>query len=131
MQVPIRTFPEATITAGTFLVLWADGDEEQGEYHLPFKLSGSGEEIGLYGRVESGTAEIHTVVFGQQEADISFGMFPDGYGTWTIMEEPTPGTHNTIPEPNTAGILLLCTALWYKLITPRREITRVSKSIHR
>jgi hypothetical protein len=117
-STPLKwTFPEATITAGTFLVLWADGDEEQGEYHLPFKLSGSGEEIGLYGRVESGTAEIHTVVFGQQEADISFGMFPDGSGTWTIMEEPTPGTHNTIPEPNTTGILLLCAALWYKLIT--------------
>lgn len=116
-DTPVKwTFPETTITAGTFLVLWTDGDEEQGTYHLPFKLSGSGEEIGLYDRPETGTAEIHTVVFGQQAADISFGMFPDGNGAWTAMEEPTPGTFNTIPEPEMAGMLWLYAAIWFKLI---------------
>jgi hypothetical protein len=106
-------FPETTITAGTFMILWADGDEEQGAYHLPFKLSGSGEEIGLYDRVESGTAEIHMIVFGQQTADISYGMFPDGYGNWTRMEEPTPGTYNTLPEPGVAAILWICAVIYF------------------
>jgi len=71
-----------TYTTKTFLVVWADGDEEQGEYHLPFKLSGSGEEIGLYTSPDSGTTEVHTIVFGQQVADVSHGMFPDGNGYW-------------------------------------------------
>jgi hypothetical protein len=109
------TFPETTITAGTFLVLWADGDEEQGMYHLPFKLSGAGEEIGLYDRSDAGTAEIHTVVFGQQAADISFGMFPDGYGNWTAMEKPTPGTYNTIPEPGTGSFFWIGIVIGFKL----------------
>jgi len=62
-------------------------------------LSGDGEEIGLYDTDAGGTVLIHSVVYGVQSADISYGIYPDATGNWEEMMESTPGTHNTLPEP--------------------------------
>ena len=93
------SFPDTNLAAGDFLLLWADNETNKGVLHLPFKLSGNGEEIGLFNRSEDGTTLLHSVVYGEQYADISYGLFPDATGVWTSLAIPTPGSSNIIPEP--------------------------------
>jgi len=100
-------FPETNLATKAFLILWADNETNQGAFHLPFKLSGSGEEIGLFNSANSGTSLIHSIVFGIQTSDISYGLFTDATGDWTLFYIPTPGTNNVLPEPALFWILLL------------------------
>jgi len=88
--------PQTNILPGNFLLIWADNDTNQGPFHAPFKLSGNGEEIGLY---DSSTSAIHTIVFGAQSEDISKGLFPDGTLAMPISLIPTPNSTNILPEP--------------------------------
>ena len=83
--------PAVEIAAGGFLVFWADEDQEQGELHTNFKLSGGGEEIGLF--LADGT-EVDSVIFGAQSTDISQGRMPDGGESWIFFSTPTPGATN-------------------------------------
>ena len=41
-------FPDVTIPANGFLLIWADNDTIQGDFHAYFKLNNSGEKIGLF-----------------------------------------------------------------------------------
>ncbi len=84
-------FPDdATIAANGYLVLWADEDGDQGEYHINFKLDASGEEIYL---VNSDSVIVDQIIFGMQETDISFARVPDGIGNFT-SDAPTFGFNN-------------------------------------
>ncbi len=86
-------FPaNSTIVAGGHLIIWADKDTDQGDTHASFKLSSSGEAIGLYHT--DGTTLIDSIVFDEQEADVSFGRYPDGTEDWFSMSAPTPGSAN-------------------------------------
>lgn len=87
-------FPDTVLPAGEFLVVWCDDDENDGPLHTNFKLGGSGEEIGLFGRLAAGNEAIDSYVFGQQTADVSEGRQSDGGNTWVFFEEPTPGASN-------------------------------------
>ena len=80
-----------TVEAGGFLVLWADGEPEQGPEHLSFELDISGDRIGLY--TPEGTVA-DSLVFLQQASDLSAARVPDGSDTWMIAEQPTPGESN-------------------------------------
>ena len=69
-----------------------------GPEHVNFKLSGSGDEIGL---ALSTTASIDAVSFGQQVDGVSQGRLPDGSAT--IVSFPTsasPGEANFLPLTN-------------------------------
>jgi hypothetical protein len=83
---------DLTIEPMGFLLLFADGDTEQGVNHVGFSLSKSGESLGLY--AEDGTA-IDELDYGQQASDFSAARVPDGSNTWEIVEMATPGTTNT------------------------------------
>jgi hypothetical protein len=85
------TFPETTLAVGTYLIVWFDDDPEQGPLHTPFKLSASGEQIGLF--LPDGTP-VDTLTFGEQTTDISMGRYPDGADEWVFFDEPTPGAPN-------------------------------------
>ncbi len=87
--------PDVTLGAGQFLLIWADDDTEQGEFHASFKLSASGEELGLFARVMNGFFPVDTLSFKAQESDISMGRYPDGTGSWGATAAPTPGSPNT------------------------------------
>jgi len=103
--------PERVLAPREFLVLWADETTNLGPHHLPFKLSGSGEAVGIYQRADSGTALIHAVSFPAQFNDMSYGLYPDAGTSWLLMAIPTPGTNNIVPEPVWRAPLALLAAL--------------------
>lgn len=90
------TFPDTVLEAGSFLVIWCDSDPEDGPLHSSFKLSGNGEEIGLYGRLAAGNLVIDSYTFGAQIDNVSEGRETNGGATWTSFVVPTPGASNTV-----------------------------------
>jgi len=77
------------IQPGSYLLIWAD-DKNTG-VHTNFKLSASGESIGLFNA--SGQV-IDTLSFGAQQDDISYGRVPDGSSNWFYLLPSSPGTIN-------------------------------------
>ncbi len=80
-----------TIQPGSFLLIWADGETEQGILHTSFKLSSSGEDVGLY--IDQFTP-VDIMSFPAQTIDISYGRTSDGVNNWTFFDSPTPGASN-------------------------------------
>ncbi len=83
-------FPEITIPAKTFLIVWTDDSPEQGNFHANFKLKAAGDEIGLY----YGSAFIDSIRFDAQLPDISYGRSPDGTDKLYFFSNPTPNAPN-------------------------------------
>jgi hypothetical protein len=73
----------------SFIIIWAD-DAAVG-VHTNFKLSATGESIGLF---DPAGSLLDTVTFGPQLNDISKGRYPDGAPSWYTMSPATPGTAN-------------------------------------
>ncbi len=92
-QIPTTAPDSTTVAPGEFLLLWADKEKEQGILHVEIKLSGDGEQIGLY--ASDGTTVVDTLTFGAQESDVSKGRNPDGSDTWETFSLPTPGRSNS------------------------------------
>jgi len=76
------TFPDTTIAANDYLIIWADKDEDQEGLHASFKLSSAGETILLSG---PGLDMIDEVTYGQQIADTTTGRYPNGTGDFVLM----------------------------------------------
>jgi len=85
------------IPSDGYLLFWADGNNEQGTMHTNFKLSKSGEEIGLFNTDAKGNLPIDTVTFGEQATDISSGRIYDSGAPWVFFENATPGSQNFFP----------------------------------
>ncbi|MBN1480797.1 CotH kinase family protein [candidate division KSB1 bacterium] len=83
-----------SIPSKGFLLLWADDDAEQGADHVGFKLSGEGEEIGLFDTDDNQNKPIDTLHFGPQMVDVSYGRTQDGADEWIFYNDPTPGRGN-------------------------------------
>lgn len=81
------SFPNLSIGAGEYLLVWADSYD--GALHASFKLSSGGESIYLSrnGEVVDG------ITFGGQTTDITYGRYPNGTGSFTLMEA-TPNAIN-------------------------------------
>ena len=80
-----------TIAPHSYYILWADGLGDGN--HTSFKLSGDGEQVGLFG--PDGTV-LDTITFDKQFDDISLGRFPDGADMWNYFQEPTPGGSDSV-----------------------------------
>jgi len=96
------------IPPGGHLLVWADSDANQNttnspDLHVSFKLSASGDEIGLF--APDGTA-IDTVSFGRQTNNVSQGRFPDGGANVVFLPVATPRAANIGPEPNGPPVLV-------------------------
>ncbi len=76
------------IPAGGNLLIWADGRDTG--LHAGFKLSGSGEWIGLFDPLG---AVVDSVVYPAQSPDLSTGRV-SSTGRWVVFTEPTPGAPN-------------------------------------
>jgi len=83
----------AVLAPGGHTLIWADDDTEQGPFHAGFKLSRSGEDIGLF--ESDGQTLIDSLSFGPQQEDISYGRSVDGGDIWQFFENPSPGTANS------------------------------------
>lgn len=90
-QIPTTDPASSTVPAHGYLIVWADSQMDQGVVHVNFKLSASGEAIGLY---TSSLEKIDEVTFGAQAADVSSARVPDGSANWTTLTTPTPGATN-------------------------------------
>lgn len=84
-------FPDITLEAGARLIIWADEDEEQGEFHAPFKLGASGED--LYLTLDGVIVDM--VSWPSLASDQAWGRFPDGSGEFIQLAQASPGEVNT------------------------------------
>ena len=83
-----------TILPGGHLRIWCDDDEQQGEDHTNFKLSGDGETVFL---VEpNGFTIVDSITFGLAQTDISYGRACDGCSDWIYFNVPTPDATNAL-----------------------------------
>lgn len=76
------------VSAGGYLLLWADGETEQGATHLPFSLGQSGETVYLH---DSELNPVSTLAFGFMWQDHSIGINDEQVVAYDL---PTPGMEN-------------------------------------
>ena len=86
--------PGESLQPGGYVLLWLDGQPEQGEAHAPFRISSSGEQIRLSGRPSQGYPVLDSLTFGPQESNIAMGRATDGGEEWITYARPTPGFSN-------------------------------------
>lgn len=86
--------PSEYIVGGGFKLIWASGDTTVGDNHANFKLSKSGEEIGLFH--DNGTSLDTTdyIAFGTQSTDVSYGRAYDASPNWVFFSTSTPNASN-------------------------------------
>ncbi|MBE0536974.1 MAG: lamin tail domain-containing protein [Phycisphaerae bacterium] len=91
-RIPAGSPSQTTIAPGGYLILWADGQTEQGPLHLAFRLSAEGDQIILYDT--DGITVIDSIVFGTQVVGVSYGRHPDAATSWYFFTSPTPAAQN-------------------------------------
>lgn len=116
---------------GSFKVFWADDSTAAGPLHTNFKISASGEFIGLYADADIPVL-IDSVYVPALQADQSWGRAIDGTGNWMVFEagfttgqlsnmttgigHPTPLAMQVYPNP-------FSTSLWMR--TPLTETASI------
>ena len=96
-HIPDNNSQKTIIQPHSFLLIWADDEQDEGTLHATFKLSANdGDEIYLY---DAGGNLIDSIVFGPQIDNESFGRLPDASENWqtfniTTTPPPTPGKAN-------------------------------------
>ncbi len=85
-----------TIPAGGYVVVFCDGDTDEGPLHTNFQLAAKGgEDLGLYGPNVLDNPEIDSIDdFGVQAPDVSLARSPDGSSNWIVADAATPGASN-------------------------------------
>jgi hypothetical protein len=84
----------AVLAPDEHLLIWADGEPEEGYNHASFKLSAGGEYLSIY----SGDGSlIDQRYFGEQTTNVSYGRYPDAGLTWNYFAVSTPGEPNNVP----------------------------------
>ena len=95
-EVPgLYRFPAgSTLAPGAFVVVWADGTPEQGDYHAAFTLQSAGDRIVAIRDPDGAAVVLDDVSYTEMLAEVSAARFPDGSDTWVTTENVTPGTAN-------------------------------------
>ena len=85
--------PEGTlIPPGGHVVIWADGEPEDGPLHAPFRLESSGGSLGLSDPTLGRTVD--ALFYGNQMPDRSYGRLESDPDRWAFLESPSPGGPN-------------------------------------
>ena len=87
-----QRLPAQSLAAGATVLFWADQSPEQGDHHLGFKISSSGEHIVLTN--DSGAVTVDDVVVGPLALNEAYGRFPDGRGAFARCNYATPARLN-------------------------------------
>jgi hypothetical protein len=91
-RIPANNPAATTIPSGGYLLIWADGDTTDAGLHANYKLDADGEEIGLFDC--DGVTLIDSIIFSEQNSDISYGRYPDAGDNWQLFASPSPGAQN-------------------------------------
>ena len=98
LTVPTKyRIPEGvTIEPFGHIIFIADGDHLQGALHTNFRLDKRGESVGLFDvdRRSNQVLDVHT--FGNAQADVAIGRYPDGSGEWRSLPFSSPGSINVV-----------------------------------
>ncbi|MBK7426441.1 MAG: CotH kinase family protein [Saprospiraceae bacterium] len=77
-------FPEATvIAANEYLIVWADDEEDEGEFHASWKISVDGESVTLSNPQRN---LVDQVIFGAQQTNKGLARVPNGTGDFVIQD---------------------------------------------
>ena len=87
--------PQRIILPQEYLLVWADDDESQGDFHSNFKLSAGGEFIGIFNSASNDFSLIDGLEFDAQNPDISWGRLPNGTGDFQTLN-PSPQESNIV-----------------------------------
>jgi hypothetical protein len=91
-EIP-STYPDSvTVPAGGYILFYANKGQETSVLNLNFKLSGSGEQVGLW---NTDKTILDSITYAEQFTDTSYGRYPDGSGNWGFMADYTPGSANS------------------------------------
>jgi len=85
-------FPNVTIAANDYLIIWADNDALSGILHANFGLKQEGEFIGIYNK--DAVVPIDSFEYPALLPDVSYGRNPDGSANLQIMLVATPSASN-------------------------------------
>jgi len=88
--------PNITLAAGDFILLWASDEALTDPYHMPFKLSKSGEEIALFYDPNGAADTVDYISYGSQTTDVSYGRSFDASPQWVFFPSPTPDASNGV-----------------------------------
>jgi hypothetical protein len=106
------TFPSnTTVTAGGYLVVYANNEDGSGGLHTGFSLSASGEGVYLFA---TNNVMLDSVVFGLQLSDLSVGRF-GASGEWKLSTPTFPGV-NTAKATGDPRVLRINE--WLTAVTP-------------
>lgn len=87
-------FPQENLDAGSFWLIWLDGQPEQGEKHAPFKIKSAGEHLRISAAPSKGYTPIDSLNFSLQSTDVAYGRSMDGGPEWSFFPMSTPGYSN-------------------------------------
>ena len=88
------TLPAVNLPAGGFALFWASDEAIVDNYHMPFKLSKSGEEVVLFYDPNGMSDTVDYISYGAQTTDMSYGRSYDASPTWVFFPTPTPNATN-------------------------------------
>jgi hypothetical protein len=94
-QIPDTSPDSVTVQPGGFILFYANKDEELSVLNVDFKLSGDGEQVGLWNPEQ---VLLDGITYGEQFADTSYGRYADGTDNWFMMSDFTPGESNVNPN---------------------------------
>jgi len=86
------TFPSATIAPNSYLIIWADEDQEQAGLHCNFKLSASGESVALSDANGTVLDQVTFPILGEEK---TYGRYPNGTGSFAELD-PTYNAENSV-----------------------------------
>ena len=90
-QIPSTKPYWTTIDSGQRIILWVDGDDEQGTRHLNFNLAQKGGFIAIF---DSDTNLIDQLNYPLQYTDISYGREQDASKQMCFFDNPTANSPN-------------------------------------
>jgi len=113
-------FPNITIGAQDYLILWADQDSLQGDLHLPFKLDSERDDI-ILSRPDTSTIDYFS--FNDALSNLSISRYPNGIGN-ILTSAPTLSNSNV----NYVGIEELNDQLFTLSPNPAKDLIYITHS---
>lgn len=121
-----RALPSVIMQVGTFRLLWADDQPEQGVDHLNFRLSENGETIWLV-RYEQGAPRfVDGLAFPELNGNESFGRFTESSNQNVVFTNPTPLAPNGV-----VSVSETLASTLYIYPNPTSNLVRLSRSVNK